>query len=501
MKKTNTSRLATMMDFLGITGRELANALHVDYSLVSKWRNNSRRLSSKSTHLTRTAEYFLAKDREADYVHIRKALGDHYEDVHSADVDTLQAYLMRWLSETTSIGTYASIVRSDPKSHVYTAQFEVYQGNEGRRNSVMRFLDYALTLPQGQDLLLLSQEEMSWMLEDQQFLMEWRGKLMELVARRTTITIVHTLDRDLRDLTSVLTQWLPLHMSGRLRSYFHPRYADSSTKYTFFIVKGHVAVTGSQTTLPDALRYTSYFTDFASVAQLESVFQAFLSECRPLFEPRSLQSADSLMDIWRAGLSRHNDTYLLAVSPVFPVLPASMVAMCLTEAGITGATLDALMAKHAELSNSFINGLKTAKNRHIYDFQVLQRGVLYGGVTSAEMSLLAGRPICLNQTQMKMLVGHLVSLLTDHANFEVAFATPDLQNSAPGARLWAQENSAAVATTISEYSFGPYAITATEPTVVGALYLYCEDAWLALPRVNRSREHVLEKLQKLLQLS
>ncbi|HSL93776.1 MAG TPA: hypothetical protein VK905_04165 [Bacillota bacterium] len=500
MKKPNTSRLATMMNFLGVTGRELANVLHVDYSLVSKWRNNSRRLSSKSNHLTRAAEYFLAKDRDADYFHVRKALGDSYEDVSSADVDTLQAYLVRWLSETAVIGAYAPIIRSDPKSHVYTAQFDVYDGNEGRRNAVTRFLDYALSLPQAQELLLLSQEDMSWMLEDAQFLESWRGKLLELVARKAAITIVHTLDRDLHDLTSVLTQWLPLHMSGRLRSYFHPRYMDASTKHSFFVIKGHAAVAGSQTSLPDAVRYTSYYTDVASVAQLEAVYRAFLGECRQLFEPRPLQSADSLLDIWHTGLSRHNDTYLLAVSPVLPVLPTSIVAMSLTETGIAGASLERLTRRHEELSNAFIYGLETGKNRHTYDFSVLQRGVSAGGVVSAELSLLAGTPVYLNQTHMRMLVDHLVTMLTTHDNFEIAFATPDLQSTIPGVRLWAQENRAAVATTISGDRFGPFAITATEPTVVSALYLYCENAWLSLPRVNRSREHVLDKLYRLQQL-
>ncbi len=501
MNKASTSRLATMMEFLGVSGRELANALHVDYSLVSKWRTSSRRLSGKSTHLAKTAEYFLAKDENAGYLHIRHALGDHYDDASVASPEVLQAYLMRWLSQTMAIGTQAPIVRSDPKSHSYTAQFDVYEGNEGRRNVVMRFLDYALSLPQGQELLLLSQEDMSWMLEDSQFLSVWRGKLLELVNRKASITIVHTLDRDLRDLTSVLTQWLPLHMSGRLLTYFHPRYLEASAKHSFFVIKGHAGVAGSQTSLPDARRHSAYFTDFASVAQLESLYRAFLGECRQLFEPRPLHSAEKLLALWESGLSQGYDTYLYAELPILPLMPKEAVVGALTEAGIAGNALDGLIEQHDLLSRSLGKALQTARSRHIYDLQTLQRGVVAGGVLSSELSLLAGKPVYLNAVHLRLLIDHLSEMLTVHANFEMAFATPELQLSLPNVRLLAQENRAAVATVISEGHFGPFAIAATEPTAVSALYLYFENVWLSLPRVSRSREHVLDKLQKLRQLS
>lgn len=499
MRKASTSRLAMMMDYLGVSGRELANALHVDYSLVSKWRNNSRRLSGKSNHLGRAAEYFLIKDEGAGYLHIRNVLVDYYEDADRVDSTTLQAYLMRWLSESMTIGTQTPIIRSDAKSHSYTAQFDVYEGNEGRRSAVMRFLDYALSLPPGQELLLLSQEDMSWMLEDTGFLDSWGSKLMELVARRTSITIVHTLDRDLKDLTSVLTQWLPLHMSGRLRSYFHPRYVDASTKHSFFIIKGHAVVAGSQTMLPDSVRYTAYFADFASVAQFESVFGAFLAECRQLFVPRPLQSADSLLDIWQAGLSRYSDTYLFSELPVMPLMPGELVAGALGAAGVAKDELTRLLRRHEELRKALTEGLKAAKNRHIYDFQALQRGVVAGGILSSELSLLAGKPVRLEAAQVRLLIEHLITMLKTEGNFEMAFLTPDLPLVMPEVRLWAQENRAAVATAVSQGHFGPFAITATEPTVVSALYLYFENIWLSLPRVNRSREYVLDKLLKLQQ--
>lgn len=500
MRKPNTSRLATMMDFLGVTGRELANALHVDYSLVSKWRNNSRKLSSKSNHLLRAAEYFLELDERTDYQHVRKALGDQYDDINSADHAKLCVYLSRWLSETTSIGAYAPIIRSNPQQKVYTAQFDVYENDIGRRNAVNRFLDHALSLPPGQEMFLLSQEDMSWMLEDREFLVEWREKLMEAVSRRTSITIIHTLDRDLKDLTAVLTQWLPLHMSGRLRSYFHPRYTESAIKRSMFILKGHVALIGSQTEASDRARYTSYFTDFSTVQQCEALFAANLSECRPLFAAHSLVPAENLYKILHSALQQSDNTYVYSDLPMFAAMPADVVSGALQDAGLGEDALRIIMSHHRNLVEDFALSLRNLTTRHACDLLSLQHCITHGeDMVSAELSLIAERTVLLSPIQQRNLVQHLVALLEQHSSYELGFITPEIQQSIPHTRIWAQENGRAAATTISSDRFGPFAIVASEPTIVSALYAFCEDLWISLPRVNRERSYVLARLKKLLQ--
>ena len=51
MNNKYPSRLAYLMDKFTVTAKELSEALHVDHSLVSKWRNNKRNLSPRSIHL------------------------------------------------------------------------------------------------------------------------------------------------------------------------------------------------------------------------------------------------------------------------------------------------------------------------------------------------------------------------------------------------------------------------------------------------------------------
>ena len=54
------SRLAFLMNTLDITGRRLAEAIHIDNSQISRWRNNRRPLSSSSIYTKKIATYFLS---------------------------------------------------------------------------------------------------------------------------------------------------------------------------------------------------------------------------------------------------------------------------------------------------------------------------------------------------------------------------------------------------------------------------------------------------------
>ena len=58
------SRLALLMDALNISGKNLASALHVDDSLVSKWKKNHRPLTLNTPYLRPMAEFLLNEEKE-----------------------------------------------------------------------------------------------------------------------------------------------------------------------------------------------------------------------------------------------------------------------------------------------------------------------------------------------------------------------------------------------------------------------------------------------------
>jgi transcriptional regulator with XRE-family HTH domain len=56
------SRFEILLNAFRISGKELAELLHIDSSLVSKWKNNKRSMKSNSPHLNSIVQHFIALD-------------------------------------------------------------------------------------------------------------------------------------------------------------------------------------------------------------------------------------------------------------------------------------------------------------------------------------------------------------------------------------------------------------------------------------------------------
>jgi hypothetical protein len=134
-------------------------------------------------------------------------------------------------------------------------------GNDGRREAVLQFLDHILTLPQGQQLYLMSQEDLAWLIEDRDFLAVWQAKLAQLLQNRHKIRIIHWVDRSVDSLNSIIGYWLPLHLTGGIESWFFPKYSDSPFQTTLFILENDLAITGMSSPNLKDHRYTAMFRD------------------------------------------------------------------------------------------------------------------------------------------------------------------------------------------------------------------------------------------------
>ena len=62
MTERKLSTLGYLMDRLGLSTAALARRLHVDASLVSKWRSGSRRLSAKSVYFDEVCRMLLEQN-------------------------------------------------------------------------------------------------------------------------------------------------------------------------------------------------------------------------------------------------------------------------------------------------------------------------------------------------------------------------------------------------------------------------------------------------------
>jgi len=94
-----TKKLKTVMDYFAISGNQLAKALDIDPSLVSRWLSGKRKLRVASAQMDALAEYILAQSRSIDDI---KWLNAQFEaeglPTDIASVHRTKQNLIMWLA-------------------------------------------------------------------------------------------------------------------------------------------------------------------------------------------------------------------------------------------------------------------------------------------------------------------------------------------------------------------------------------------------------------------
>lgn len=119
-----------------------------------------------------------------------------------------------------------------------------YVGIDGLREAVVRFLKAVLENSDS-ELMLYSDQDMSWMTEDKVFFDSWRSLMEECISQKIRIRIIHNIDRKQDEIDMAIKSWLPLYMSGGIEPYISSVARGDRFFHTLFICPSLAAIEAS----------------------------------------------------------------------------------------------------------------------------------------------------------------------------------------------------------------------------------------------------------------
>ncbi|MGI9952159.1 helix-turn-helix transcriptional regulator [Moorellaceae bacterium AZ2] len=484
------SRLAFLMDKLGISGKELAKVLNVHYSLVSKWRNGGRSLKPRSPYLTQLIEYFLTVDSARKYKRIREILENYYPDANLESKETLSALLRRWLSYNPTESSQIPLVGARGRHRVYQAPFEVYKGNEGRREIVLHLLDMVLSLPKGQELYLFSDEDTSWLVEDSTFLEAWRAKYMEVLRKGTHATIIHTISRDPKLIVDTLAQWLPLHTAGYTSPYYYPKNTGKPFKMHLTIVKDKAALASTSVDGLSRELYTRFYCDPITVRQLQQVFMSLLFESRPLFKRVDPPSFPEALNHLVRLEQEVRDNYFYNIMPFFNTMPRDSFIQVLVDSGLNDLQVETALSYYDKLNHQFRLNIANTHYRYILDLREVEWSLLSNTCACDEFPHLVGIRIHVSSCHFYEQLTHFVQLMEEYPNLEVALICQPPVSWLGRINVWLKDSSFMALP--SRNADGLFTID--EPMIVHSFWQFFKDFWNSIPSIQRDKNWIKKRL-------
>ena len=345
-------RLDQAMTLLELSNGQLAAQMNVDDSLVSRYRSGIYYPHRNGDTRERLSELLFAcaekKGRLPALAELCQSAGESFDaevlrDWLFASSEEDPSALAESLFRSIDAFTPGQGVPAPPPELPPIREAERYWGTEGLRIAVVRFLDDAAR--EGGELLLYSDEPMTWMSGDAAYFSLWAALMAACIREGVHIRIIHNIDRVGSEMISAINGWFPLYISGQIEPYIFRRTRSARFHHTVFLRPGGAGILGFFPADAEENRWYDYITDKARLDALESGYGAMLACASPFLKTYPASSADEFWRFYRAQPEK-NTAILDGLSVAS--MPEALLDRILTRAAILPAQRGRLMAFHRD---------------------------------------------------------------------------------------------------------------------------------------------------------
>lgn len=274
MTSKNQTNLRILMKEFRISGNGLAGYLNVDVSLVSKWKNGSRKI--RQDYLEKIVRLFFSLDESNQYQRLNQISG--FSRGKNFEPEKLAEYLKLWLS--TSLDSEVHEFNPFVSGSVHTVSSYIYMGEQGKRDAIEIFLDYVGSRER-QTIWLYSQQSADWLFGDTDYVHQWKSKNMTLI-ENNEVHVLHPVYKDYHAVAEYMLRWIPLHLYGNADAYYIPRNQISYVDSTICLTDSLALVSVTPLNQPKSM-ITYLLSDADSLKTLHYVISDIFNFSKPLF--------------------------------------------------------------------------------------------------------------------------------------------------------------------------------------------------------------------------
>ena len=190
--KSSVSPLSLILDHLHISAVDLAAGIHVDPSLISRWRNKNRKFNSSSAHYSNTLNFILDQDERINYQNIAIFLMDYMPEAAITNREEAYKALDLWMSGHFSVSPYETLPPSVDNANV--ADVGIIKGERQKKEALLYALDTTLMLPERKHLYLMFDDSTDRILEQESFYIPWIQRLHEIIKKGHEISFIYSSD-------------------------------------------------------------------------------------------------------------------------------------------------------------------------------------------------------------------------------------------------------------------------------------------------------------------
>ncbi|WP_195268198.1 hypothetical protein [Eubacterium sp. 1001713B170207_170306_E7] len=469
------SHLFLLMECFRTRIKDLAEVLHVNDSLVSKWRNHKRLINPKSLYADLICQYYLKLDQKNNFHTIKTLLSDDYEQIENTEKDILPGLLKKWLTDVPDQLDDSKITLD---SSSYTTQISIYHFDSGREKAVLRMLETLKNLPPNQEFLIFDCEENSWRQEESSFL-EKRKKLLYEVINRHHLKIIHTFNAKYAALKNLFLRDISLNLNYKVDTHYIPLQLVPNFLSDMLIIKDKAALICQCNERFTVQRYAEYHSDIRTVRYYQQFYNDLQSKSIPIYAQYHLDHYGDILGFLEDKLCMEGRLYYISSLP-FPF-------------NTDIENLYSYKLNTQDTIRIWESALNQGSVRHIYcikDIENFVKTIQKSPMPKAQDLLRA----FLNQIDI------LIKLAEKSAEYEIALLNELPKTEGISPIFLIKDNRYALAYKYETLTGNFHALVSEDSTAVFVLSQYYDDFWSSIPLIQKNKEWVIHKLRAVFDL-
>ena len=462
-KTPKLSPLGVILENLEIATSTLARHLHVDASLVSKWKSGDRKLAKNSVYFAEIVAFLLSHDNNRILLSI---LSENFPNETAKSREDISAMLTSFLL-TCHFHNKQNAKLSKPSC---TAEVTVYDKGIGRRQAVSDLLDIAEDMQTPREILFIDSEQF----------------------RHARVVVNFSSEED--SFSRIFRICGPLFFHKNIKWYRHKFYDDDAHCCSFFILENTISIMGMSMTKDHS--YTAVFPDAFSVMHHKNVVESLISAAEPFFEEFPPEKIGELikrvLSISRLG------TILYAYLPVPALISANeeIISNVLTANGVDAKTIRKcldLCKDFSQLQSKAIEPYMGKYGRVVNIFQLdrMERCTYKVPFSSCSLSLISGESIIAEQELVAQSFDFLAKSLEENPYYSVALTSEQDFAQLTEMNCWCEKDRWLLQMDRDGCRF------CDEPSLAAAATTIFEQAYKRIPSCRKVQEDVLSLIKNL----
>ena len=399
--------------------------------------------------------------------------------------------LASWLSNSDMNINKDYIIQSNSISSYYTkTNIGIFYEMKGKQEAIIKFLEIVLKSKKTYELLLISEENMDWLINDISYLQKWADLLKQVVSKGNTIKIIHTIQRNNNDLVKIVDKWMPLHLCKMVVSYYYPKYKEISSPKTMFIAPDLAAVTSLSLNNKNLNSTTYLIFNKQAIDSYVRNFNLYLCECEPLMNVVESNSYDKYKNNLNPFSSLGNVIIYRSFLPMFTIPPAIFDKL-LTKTRLDDDSIEKIKSLYVESTNDFKKIINFSKVTLLIEENMLNN-IQKGESIASIDDYHSNTQIAYTKDEITLHIRHLIKMLTKYDNINVYILNTFLNKMSMS--VVAKENEYIFATNISNPQ-QHFSVIYKEKNITDAIYDYFSSTPDTITKKQRQKEYTIKKLR------